>query len=92
MELRPRERYLLDVGLELDKDWGRWLEDRGGGLLALAVCRSFRKGAEQWLERWELLPHLKQRPSLMRRSRLEDPSRAYPKVLVSISMALGCLG
>jgi hypothetical protein len=28
----------------------------------------------------------------MRRSRLDDPSGAYPKVLASISMALGCLG
>ena len=28
----------------------------------------------------------------MRRSYLEDPSRAYPRVPVSISMALGCLG
>jgi hypothetical protein len=36
--------------------------------------------------------YLKQRPSLMRRSYLEDPSRAYPKVLALISIALGCLG
>ena len=28
----------------------------------------------------------------MRYSYLEDPSRAYPRVLVLISIALGCLG
>jgi len=28
----------------------------------------------------------------MRRSYLKDPSRAYPRVLVLISIALGCLG
>jgi len=47
---------------------------------------------EQYLKMCSLLPHLKQRPSLMRYSYLGDPSRAYPRVPVLISMALGCLG
>jgi len=36
---------------------------------------------------WFLLPHLKQKPSLMRRSHLKDPSKAYSKIPVSISIA-----
>ena len=39
-----------------------------------------------------MLLYLKQRPSLIRYSYLEDSSKVYPRVLVLISIALGCLG
>ena len=84
---------MLDAGLEPDEDRGRWPEDRcGERLLALAVRKSFRNGTGQLLEKCELLPHLKQRFSLIRCSRSEVPIGAYPRVPVSMSMASGCLG
>ena len=41
---------------------------------------------------WALPPQLKQRFSLMHRSRSGDPNGAYPRFPVSISIVLGYLG
>ena len=92
LELYSYKQYLLNIGLELDKEgYNKWPKvKRDKQLLTLAIYKLFQavgRGIRQCLKIQSLLLYLKQWPSLIYYFYLEDPNRAYSRILVLISIA-----